>query len=86
MAAFQDYVADSAPSSAAAPPAAEAAPVDAPAGGTGGADFPDKTVMGLPALSPTMTQGTPPPWMVRLALKEYSGANREAQVPFPPLS
>lgn len=60
VAAFKDYVPDASPSSDGAPPAAEAAPTEAPAGGSGATDFPANTVMGLPALSPTMTQGAPP--------------------------
>lgn len=65
--AFSDYTPGAAPAAAAEepeePPAQEEE--DAPAaeedrgggGGGGGGDYPPHSVMGLPALSPTMSQG-----------------------------
>lgn len=66
MGAFKDYSPGAAPV-AAAEPSEEAAPAEeAPAAqeeeagggeGSGGGDYPPHSVMGLPALSPTMSQG-----------------------------
>ena len=66
--AFKDFTPDAAPATAAEPEAKEDAPADeeAPAesedagGAGGGGDYPPHTVMGLPALSPTMSQGAQP--------------------------
>ena len=69
--AFKDYTPGAAPAAAAEPdekeeqaPAKEeeapAEPEDGGGGGGGGGDYPPHSVMGLPALSPTMSQGALP--------------------------
>lgn len=70
--AFKDYTPGAAPAAAAEPeekaeqaPAEEEAPAEAEdgGGGGGGGDYPPHSVMGLPALSPTMSQGALPACM-----------------------
>ena len=71
--AFKDYTPGAAPAAAAEPeekeeqaPAEEEAPAEpeeSGGGGGGGGDYPPHSVMGLPALSPTMSQGVLPAQM-----------------------
>ncbi|KAK9827713.1 hypothetical protein WJX81_003489 [Elliptochloris bilobata] len=64
--AFSDYTPGAAPAAAAEPdeaPAQEQAPAEEGGGGGGGSGtYPPHTVMGLPALSPTMSQGNIASW------------------------
>ncbi len=85
MSAFKDFTPGQGGASAAPAAAASDEPAEEPAeedegedeevaeSSGGGGDYPPHSVMGLPALSPTMSQGTAPPlyrnrlpWFVRL--------------------